>query len=152
VLFPSFNDIKEEILFFDYSITMQRRPLASQEPAIKDVWSARITPRKWRTFTPARSVLPSRLYGPARVVKRNIWTGKYFIPEGSAPALPHRQNYVLESEIARTTGGRSYRILYAVAGPTGEWIIRSKPTIEDRPGQLNLVLTGNNVVLGVAWF
>lgn len=135
-------------------------------------WAAAMPPRKWRTIYHSQSVQPSRLYSreiykPTKVQKESEWIGKYFIPDGSVPRRPEANNYITEYDIMKHAGMYSYRVLYAVKATTKDsvsfpsgndsmngsgWILRSKASIESRPGQLNLILSTQNLILDVQYF
>lgn len=123
---------------------------------VSNRWAAAMSPRKWRTFPHADNFQPSwlyrqQMYRPSK--PDSNWIGKYFIPDGSIPARPHVDNYVLEYDVMRKSGMYNYRILYAVKAvdETG-WVIRSKAAIEGRPGQMNIILTPQNLILDVQYW
>lgn len=134
-------------------------------------WSRTMSPRKWRTVHHARgvqspSVLYRReLYVPPAGTVENTWLGKYFIPDDAIPAVPTADNYVLEADVMRKAGMYNYRILYALEVASGSsirdlfgytqkkrWVLKSKPSIESRPGQMNLILTPKNLILAVQYW
>lgn len=153
-----------------------RRSFYSQEPEIYGAlsqtyreshptslgWDAAMTPRKWRTVYASNAFQPTWLYSTRSYTPPNPWIGKYFIPAGSNPAFPNKDNFVMEYDIMRRAGMYTYRILYAVKNnkkngfnpESGEakYIIKSKPSVEGRPGQMNLILDTNNVILDVQYW
>lgn len=133
-------------------------------------WDAAMTPRKWRTIYASNQFQPTSLYNSTRTSITSLgsnvmqeWIGKYFIPVDSSPQDPSKDNYVMEYDVMRKSGMYSYRILYAVRyttkngyHPTGQtkdtYVIKSKPAIEGRPGQMNLILDTNNLILDVQYW
>lgn len=124
-------------------------------------WDAAMTPRKWRTVYASNNFQPTWLYKQQRYDPPELqeWVGKYFIPVDSYPQNPAKNNYIMEYDVQRKAGMYSYRILYAVkntkkngfnprAGDPA-WVIKSKPSVEGRPGQMNLILDPNNIILSV---
>ncbi len=88
----------------------------------------------------------SRLYNKSVSRPQTDWIGKYFIPIGSFPRDPYYHNYVSENEVIKKTGRYAYRIIYT------NGIGMSKPSIEYRPAQLNIILSPDNVILDAAYF
>jgi hypothetical protein len=147
-----------------------RRSYYSQEPELYSTthstklgWDASMTPRKWRTIYASNAFQPSWLYRKQKYVAPNQnWIGKYFIPVDSTPAFPDKNNYVMEYDIMRQAGMYIYRILYAVKNDIqngfypraddSEYVIKSKPSIEGRPGQMNIILDTNNIILDVQYW
>lgn len=129
---------------------MLRRQFHSQELR----YDHEYTPRKQRQFAPGGQFQPTWLYrkqiyrpqGP-----KNPWIGKFFIPTGSVPANPEKTNYVREYDVMKKTGRYSYRILYAVVSGD-KYTIKSKPSVEGRPNQLNLILNTDNRILDVQYY
>ena len=68
----------------------------------------------------------------------------------------------MEYDVQRRAGMYSYRILYAVKNdkkngfnPTDrdpDWVIKSKPSIEGRPGDMKVILDTNNIILSVQYW
>jgi hypothetical protein len=125
-------------------------------------WDAAMTPRKWRTIYASNAFQPTWLYRKQVYEPGSEWIGKYFIPVDSQPTYPDKQNYVMEYDIMRKSGMYNYRILYAAENTTKngfnprpgdpKWVIKSKPSIEGRPGQMNIILDTNNIILAVQYW
>jgi len=110
------------------------------------------SPRKQRMFAAGGQFQPSRLYNnqlykPTKPEPEAEWIGKFFIPEGSIPANPEKDNYVREYDVMKRAGKYSYRVLYAHNGQ-----LKSKAAIERRPGQMNLIINTNNRILSVEYY
>jgi hypothetical protein len=127
-------------------------------------WDQSITPRKWRTIYASNAFQPTWLYRQQQynVPALQDWIGKYFIPVDSYPQDPSKNNYVMEYDFQKKAGMYSYRILYAVKNTkangfnqrpgAADWVIKSKPSIEGRPGQLNVILDPKNVILALQYW
>jgi len=156
-----------------------RRSFYSQEPEVYGQinslyedshqttgWDTRMTPRKWRTIYAANVFNPTILYHRQNYEPPNLssWIGKYYISDNSLDFVGKRPGtYINEHDIMRQAGMTSYRILYAVPydlahgynprpGETAKYVVKSKPAIEGRPGQLNLILDTDNKILSVQYF
>lgn len=120
-------------------------------------WKYAMTPRKWRTifhtnqFQPT-SLYTKQIYRPTTAQPQHAWIGLYYIPSDSIPKNPSKLNYVTEYDVMKSSGMYSYRILYAVKDANGSWYIKSKPSVEGRPGQLNLILSTDNKILNVQYW
>ena len=122
-------------------------------------WDAAVTPRKWRTIYASNNFQPTWLYRKQSYTPESEWIGKYFIPIDSKPQYPDNGNYITEYDVQRKSGMYSYRVLYAVKNnkengyypKSGDpkWVIKSKPSVEGRPGQMNIILSTDNRVLSV---
>ncbi len=108
--------------------------------------SIRATIRKSGRHYANNNYQQSRLYESTRFRPATNWIGKYFIPIGSFPYDPHTMNYIHEYDVMKKAGSYAYRILYI----NGEK--KSKPSIEYRPAQLNIILNPDNVILDVVYF
>ncbi len=147
---------------------MLRRPVFSQETE----YQHRHTPRKWRTFYNTNLFQPSifrysQIYRPQSGHDHD-WIGKYLVPYRSSPyrstVAACRQNIsacqlVSEYEIMRANGMYSYRIIFVVPVVVMErgqkrvkYIMRSKPAIEARPGQLNIFCEPNMRIVDIQYF
>lgn len=107
--------------------------------------SVRSTVRKSGSYYADGALQQSRLYNGTRY-RPECWIGKYFIPVGSFPRDPHLLNYVSEYEVMKKTGSYAYRVAY-VNGQK-----KSKPSIEYRPAQLNIILNPDNLIIDVVYF
>ncbi len=124
-------------------------------------WDQAMTPRKWRTIYASNEFQPTWLYRQQKYEPPELqdWIGKYFIPVDSYPQDPSKNNYVMEYDVQKKAGMYSYRILYAVKNTKANgfnprpgdaaWVIKSKPSVEGRPGQLNVILDPNNIILAL---
>ncbi len=108
--------------------------------------SVRSTVRKSGSYYADNARQQSRLYNDTRYRPLTDWIGKYFIPIGSFPRDPHMLNYISEYEVMKKTGSYAYRIAYVNGSK------KSKPSIEYRPAQLNLILNPDNLILDVLYF
>lgn len=137
-----------------------RRHLFSQEIRYQHPWS----PRKSRTYAPGGQFQPTwlyhkqiyRPYGATNIPNAKdgdeaSWIGKIFIPEGSIPSNPSKNNYIREYDVMKKAGTYSYRILYAVQ-KNGEWVIKSKASVEGRPGQMNLIMSPKNEIIDIQYW
>jgi hypothetical protein len=126
-------------------------------------WDAAMTPRKWRTIYATNAFQPTWLYQKQSYRAPNKeWIGKYFIPVDAYPEDPTKSNYVMEYDIMRKAGMYAYRILYAVENTEKNgfnprpgdpsWVIKSKPSVEGRPGQMNIILSPKNIILDVQFW
>lgn len=119
---------------------MLRRSYNSQEPR----YSHEHTPRKWRHVNRSNAFM---LFNKKPVNTYPEWIGKTFQPNGEIYNLP----VVTEYEVERVAGSYNYRIIYCVK-IKDIWYMKSKPTIQSRPGQLNLMLDVNNKIINVQYF
>lgn len=123
---------------------MLRRHTKSDEPR----YSHESTPRKRRSFLGANSQEGNILRHRSSYRPENEWINKRFIPLGQFPRVGETE-YVSEREIMRISGQYMYRIIFA--NQDGSY--KSKPAIEYRPHQLNIVLDPNTErIIDVAYF
>jgi hypothetical protein len=138
-----------------------RRSFYSQETNLGDItrngdlaWNYAMTPRKWRTIYSSNQFQPSSLYKkqmyrPSSNSKQHEWIGKYYI---QADQIPTTNDYVTEYEVMKSAGMYNYRILYAVKDENNNYKIKSKPAIEGRPGQMNLIMNTDNKIIDVQYW
>jgi hypothetical protein len=136
---------------------MLRRPLFSQETE----YSHQSSPRKWRTIarptTFHQSIMrPQRIYTPPSSGTEYSWIGKFLIPYQSFNFDINPQKCVSEYEIMKKCGMYSYRIIFVIPVKNKDnkisYLMKSKPTIEYRPGQLNVYVTPDMLIVGVQYF
>lgn len=158
-----------------------RRAFYSQEPEVytdelkqyeanhnnKLGWGAAMTPRKWRTIYNSNAFQPTVLYNrheysPPNTNEMHEWIGKTFVPVDTVNML-RPADTLLEYDVMRKAGMYTYRILYAVPydkahgyypkpGENKKYIVKSKASVEGRPGQLNLILDTSNKILDVQYW
>ena len=90
--------------------------------------------------------------------QQRSWIGKYFIAEGKYPGNPAMQNYVMEFEIARYARPYTFRVLFTGPPNTPQYMSRSteimtksKPHHDFRPGQLNILVNTQGVIVDVIY-
>jgi hypothetical protein len=135
---------------------MLRRSLFSQEVE----YSHQSSPRKWRSIqrptTFLRSILrPQLIYKPPTTARESQWIGKYVIPyQSTIKRIPNR-SYVSEYEIMRTCGMYVYRLIFVEPVKIDgimRYRIRSKPTVDYRPGQMNIYVTPDLQIVNIEYF
>ena len=131
-----------------------RRDLLSADLA---GYSHRSTPRKQRTYNYTDVFFfqdggiwnKSRHYRPRPESPELKWIGKYFIPIGSQPFHPERDNYVMEHDIAMMARPNIYQVLWTDA----EGRLRSQPEARWRPGRMNVYVNAvTSIVENVEFF
>jgi hypothetical protein len=124
-----------------------------------------------------RSVMSENAFQPTNLYRKNIykpesssdgldavqesWIGKYFIPDGSQPKHPERDNYVLEREIANYLRQRrwQYQVLFVGRPNAGKYMARgtgidvvSKPDVLYKPSRMNIFVTTDDKIQKIEFF
>jgi hypothetical protein len=120
-------------------------------------YSHRFTPRKQRTYEYTTQFFfqdggiwnKNRYYRPAGKSPELQWIGKYFIPMGSQPARPEKDNYAMEYDIAQWANPNIYQVIYV----DDDGNFRSQPEASWRPGRLNIMVNVNtDLITDVQYF
>ena len=111
-------------------------------------------PRKWKPIRYNHVNNPTMLYGAQIFITKGdtekSWIGKYFIPYGTH-FESSVNNYILEEDIAKFSGMYRYRIIFGKK-INDKFILDSKPRIENRPRQMNILLDQNGIIYDVLYF
>ncbi len=104
----------------------------------------RWNPRKWTSINYNNVYNPTMLYGSQELIKKGhvekSWIGKKFIPYYEHNCYCSGNcDYICEEIIARFSGMYRYRIIFGKV-VNGEYIMKSKPRIKNRPLQKNNLL------------
>lgn len=112
-------------------------------------------PRKWKSINYNNVFNPTMLYGGQIFIEKGPietnWINKVFIPYRKNPSNPDIKNYVREEDIAKFSGMYRYRVLFGKI-ENGEFILQSKPRIENEPLRMNILLDQNNIIFDVLYF
>lgn len=119
-------------------------------------YNYRWNPRKWRPIRYNHVYNPTMLYGAEELVKKghveSSWIGRKFIPYYVHYCrCSENCDYVCEEVIAKFAGMYRYRIIFGKV-VDNEFIMRSKPTIENRPLQMNILIDQNGRIYDVMYF
>ena len=111
-------------------------------------------PRRMKPIRYNNVYNPTMLYGAQSFITKGTtekqWIGKYLVPLHMTNKH-NSNNYVLEETIAKFAGMYRYRILFG-KGVNNQFIFDSKPTIENRPKQMNILLDQYGIINDVLYF